>query len=163
MNKQKEKQRVAHGKPAKIVNSSMDERYRSDQDQVDSEGRALGEQAFDDLTDRQNDEVFMVEHSLIPVRILLLVDHVAGARYLKEKVFPINCGMNCVFEGISAHSASAPTRSILSNVDLLYTPPLAPLHSPQANLRQSHLSMSLTLSSLIQLPPLIHLLPLQSK
>ena len=56
LNKLKEKQRIASGKPAKIQNSSMRSRYEADT-QVDNEGRLLGEQAFSDLTDRQNDEV----------------------------------------------------------------------------------------------------------
>ena len=56
-NRAKEKQRVAHGKPAKIHNSSLAAKYKSDQDQTDSDGRVLGEQAFADLTDKQNDEV----------------------------------------------------------------------------------------------------------
>jgi MFS family permease len=50
MNKRKEKQRVANGKPAKIANASMEKEYRRTADGV------LGQQAFDDLTDLQNDE-----------------------------------------------------------------------------------------------------------
>ncbi len=57
MNKMKEKQRVAHGKPGKIQNSSMRSKYEADNQQVDQQGRLLGEQAFADLTDRENDEV----------------------------------------------------------------------------------------------------------
>ncbi|TXT07424.1 hypothetical protein VHUM_03144 [Vanrija humicola] len=57
LNRQKEKTRVAHGKPAKIANSSMDKHYKAaSNDQVDSEGNRLGQQAFADMTDRENDE-----------------------------------------------------------------------------------------------------------
>ena len=47
---------MAHGKPAKIQNSSMRSRYEAD-NQLDDNGRPMGEQAFADMTDRQNDEV----------------------------------------------------------------------------------------------------------
>ena len=50
MNKSHERRRVALGKPAKMVNSSMDAKYRTD-DQVASDGRMMGEQAISDLTD----------------------------------------------------------------------------------------------------------------
>jgi len=50
LNKRKEKERVANGKPAKIANASMEKEYRQTAD------GQLGQQAFADLTDRQNDE-----------------------------------------------------------------------------------------------------------
>lgn len=66
MNKAKEKQRVRHGKPAKMINSSMDAKYAADIDNVDDQGQVLGGQAFEDLTDRQNDEVSpTVLHALV--------------------------------------------------------------------------------------------------
>jgi hypothetical protein len=50
MNRNREKERVANGKPAKLHNASMDKEYTQN---TDSD---LGKQAFADLTDRQNDE-----------------------------------------------------------------------------------------------------------
>lgn len=50
MNVAKEKERVRNGKPAKIQNASMEKSYRK------TAGDGLGQQAFDDLTDKQNDE-----------------------------------------------------------------------------------------------------------
>jgi MFS family permease len=50
LNKGKERQRVANGKPAKIQNASMEKEYRQTADGT------IGQQAFADLTDRQNDE-----------------------------------------------------------------------------------------------------------
>ncbi|RSH80850.1 hypothetical protein EHS25_007019 [Saitozyma podzolica] len=56
MNKHKEKQRVAHGKPAKIIDTSMHKVYRAAPDDEVAAGYRLGDQAFMDLTDVQNDE-----------------------------------------------------------------------------------------------------------
>lgn len=57
MNKRKEAERVAHGKPAKIHNSSLNAKFsQADETQVDANGNPLGQQAFLDLTDQQNDE-----------------------------------------------------------------------------------------------------------
>lgn len=52
MNKQKEKERVANGKPAKLTDRSMDRTYAAG-DATD----VLGQNAFLDLTDKENDEV----------------------------------------------------------------------------------------------------------
>lgn len=58
MNVAKEKTRVRNGKPAKLYNSSMDKKYAAGPaDEVDSNGNRLGDQAFSDMTDRENDEV----------------------------------------------------------------------------------------------------------
>jgi hypothetical protein len=56
MNKRKEKQRVANGKPAKLVDTSMQKAYAAAPNDAIGEYR-LGDQAFMDLTDVQNDEV----------------------------------------------------------------------------------------------------------
>lgn len=56
MNRNHEKRRVANGKPAKMINSSMDARYKADE-QTGADGHLIGDQAFEDLTDKQNDEV----------------------------------------------------------------------------------------------------------
>ncbi|KAI5451305.1 hypothetical protein NCC49_001900 [Naganishia albida] len=63
LNKQKEKERVANGKPAKIQDLSMNSKYEARQDYQaspgedgETEGPRLGDNAFADLTDRQNDE-----------------------------------------------------------------------------------------------------------
>ncbi len=48
---------MANGKPASIVDHSMEERY-VDINQNNTSG--LGDQAFADLTDRQNDEFIYV-------------------------------------------------------------------------------------------------------
>ncbi|GFZ47569.1 hypothetical protein JCM24511_05313 [Saitozyma sp. JCM 24511] len=56
MNKHKEKQRVAHGKPAKIIDTSMHKVYQAAPDDEVAAGYRLGDQAFMDLTDVQNDE-----------------------------------------------------------------------------------------------------------
>ncbi|GFZ51567.1 LOW QUALITY PROTEIN: hypothetical protein JCM24511_09334 [Saitozyma sp. JCM 24511] len=55
MNKRKEKQRVANGKPAKLVDTSMHKAYAAAPNDAIGEYR-LGDQAFMDLTDVQNDE-----------------------------------------------------------------------------------------------------------
>lgn len=52
MNKRKEKQRVAHGKPAKLTDRSMERTYEAG-DAAD----VLGQNAFLDMTDKENDEV----------------------------------------------------------------------------------------------------------
>jgi hypothetical protein len=52
LNARKEKQRVANGKPAKIADTSMDLKYS----QEDADGEKLGENAFLDMTDKDNDE-----------------------------------------------------------------------------------------------------------
>lgn len=64
LNKQKEKERVANGKPAKIQDLSMNSKYEARQiyqaspgEDGETEGPRLGDNAFADLTDRQNDEV----------------------------------------------------------------------------------------------------------
>jgi hypothetical protein len=51
LNKLQERNRVRNGKPAKMFDASMEERYVS----VEAEGEGVGEHAFD-LTDRKNDE-----------------------------------------------------------------------------------------------------------
>jgi hypothetical protein len=58
MNIAKEKTRVNNGKPAKLYNSSMAKAYAAGPaDEVDANGNRLGDNAFSDMTDRQNDEV----------------------------------------------------------------------------------------------------------
>ncbi|KAF6828264.1 transporter C460.05-like protein 1 [Colletotrichum plurivorum] len=60
LNKMQERRRVANGKPRKIKDLSMEREY-VDARQEDSEtGAQLGENAFLDLTDRQNDEFVYV-------------------------------------------------------------------------------------------------------
>ena len=57
-NHHKEKVRVRNGKPAKLYNSSMAKEYAAGPaDEVDANGNRLGDQAFSDLTDKENDEV----------------------------------------------------------------------------------------------------------
>lgn len=63
LNKRKEKERVANGKPARLEDLSMRAQYSAREDhQAEpgedgvTEGPRLGENAFADLTDRQNDE-----------------------------------------------------------------------------------------------------------
>ena len=69
LNKSQERRRVRNGKPAKIIDHSMETHYHDAAEQVDSdmaitEGDAeiahghqkVGENAFLDMTDRQNDE-----------------------------------------------------------------------------------------------------------
>lgn len=51
LNKLQERKRVRNGKPAKMFDASMEERYVS----IEAEGEHIGEHAFD-LTDRKNDE-----------------------------------------------------------------------------------------------------------
>jgi hypothetical protein len=61
LNKLKEKERVRNGKPAMLVDRSMNAKYvQADSDesgQKGANGPQLGGQAFLDLTDRQNDEM----------------------------------------------------------------------------------------------------------
>lgn len=58
MNHHKEKVRVRNGKPAKLYNASMAKEYAAGPtDEVDANGQQLGDQAFSDLTDKENDEV----------------------------------------------------------------------------------------------------------
>jgi MFS family permease len=60
LNKLKEKERVRNGKPAKLVDRSMNAKYVSgdvdENGEMGAGGAHLGDQAFADLTDRQNDE-----------------------------------------------------------------------------------------------------------
>lgn len=56
MNKSHEKRRVALGKPAKIANTSLEGKYYQD-DNIAADGQQLGQQAFVDMTDVENDEV----------------------------------------------------------------------------------------------------------
>ncbi|KIY71116.1 putative MFS transporter [Cylindrobasidium torrendii FP15055 ss-10] len=69
LNRMKSRERVKNGKPAKIHDSSMDKKFRvfqkdetKDTDKVEASttGVQLGENAFLDLTDRQNDEFVYV-------------------------------------------------------------------------------------------------------
>lgn len=76
MNKSHEKRRVALGKPAKMVNSSMDAKYKAD-DQVGQDGKMMGEQAFSDLTDKQNDEVSYMRHDFFLPHLVTTVSGTA--------------------------------------------------------------------------------------
>ena len=69
LNKLQERRRVANGKPAKIIDTSMSNTYKdltaaeSPSGGVTEDGAAdqrIGEHAFEDLTDRQNDEFVYV-------------------------------------------------------------------------------------------------------
>ncbi|CAI6099476.1 hypothetical protein V2G26_013071 [Clonostachys chloroleuca] len=60
LNKMQERKRVANGKPAKLHDSSMEHRYVSTHNQDGENGPQLGANAFDDLTDSQNDEFVYV-------------------------------------------------------------------------------------------------------
>jgi len=67
LNNSKEKTRVANGKPAKIHNTSMNLKYTSGgSDEVDANGRRLGDQAFEDMTDKENDEASLMTPCSIP-------------------------------------------------------------------------------------------------
>lgn len=57
LNKMQERKRVRNGKPAKIHDSSMEHRYVA---ASDNDGVQLGENAFLDMTDTQNDEFVYV-------------------------------------------------------------------------------------------------------
>ncbi|KAE8153231.1 major facilitator superfamily domain-containing protein [Aspergillus avenaceus] len=58
LNKMQERRRVQNGKPAKFVDRSMQERYEvtDDDAEADTAGQNVGDHAFMDLTDRENDE-----------------------------------------------------------------------------------------------------------
>jgi predicted MFS family arabinose efflux permease len=62
LNKMQEQRRVANGKPAKIVDRSMENRYQVTEEDADAETEGavtdnqVGNNAFMDLTDRENDE-----------------------------------------------------------------------------------------------------------
>lgn len=59
LNKLKERERVRNGKPAKLTDRSMAAKYASGEGADGEKGTGgvlLGEQAFTDITDRQNDE-----------------------------------------------------------------------------------------------------------
>jgi hypothetical protein len=57
LNKIQQRRRVANGKPAVIHDRSMEARYVSVEEENDlGGGTRLGEAAFLDLTDRENDE-----------------------------------------------------------------------------------------------------------
>jgi predicted MFS family arabinose efflux permease len=64
LNRLQEKKRVANGKPAKMVDHSMQQQYHDIEEDMQQTGTAepvqvqeeIGENAFLDLTDRQNDE-----------------------------------------------------------------------------------------------------------
>ncbi|KAE8338714.1 hypothetical protein BDV24DRAFT_176630 [Aspergillus arachidicola] len=60
LNKMQERRRVANGKPAKIVDRSMDNNYQVSEEDAEVEAaetdNQVGNNAFLDLTDRENDE-----------------------------------------------------------------------------------------------------------
>ncbi|KAJ9113007.1 hypothetical protein QFC22_006103 [Naganishia vaughanmartiniae] len=56
LNRRKEKERVAHGKPAKLDDRSMKQSY-----EAGDAGDILGQNAFLDMTDKENDEVRCVQ------------------------------------------------------------------------------------------------------
>ena len=57
LNKMQERKRVANGKPAKLRDLSMENRYHQSEADVEaSEHDHLGEKALLDLSDRKNDE-----------------------------------------------------------------------------------------------------------
>lgn len=62
LNKRQERRRVSNGKPAKIHDRSMEHRYveTSPEDADIDGGQHLGDNAFSDLTDSQNDEFIFV-------------------------------------------------------------------------------------------------------
>lgn len=72
LNRQHERERVRNGKPAKMIDHSMQDRYHDADEQIEVEagvaeggGRGVelhrvGEKAFLDLTDRQNDEFIYI-------------------------------------------------------------------------------------------------------
>ncbi|KAI9926999.1 hypothetical protein MW887_003380 [Aspergillus wentii] len=55
LNKMQEKRRVQNGKPAKMVDRSMADQYEEMEDEEGGE-QQVGDQAFMDLTDRENDD-----------------------------------------------------------------------------------------------------------
>lgn len=62
LNKGKEKQRVANGKPAKLTDRSMDRTYVAGIDD------GTGANAFMDMTDKENDEVGLKSVSRLSLR-----------------------------------------------------------------------------------------------
>ncbi|KKK19062.1 hypothetical protein ARAM_006079 [Aspergillus rambellii] len=64
LNKLQERRRVANGKPAKLVDQSMQDRFpQPDEDTAVEDGEAelqMGSNAFMDLTDRENDEFMYI-------------------------------------------------------------------------------------------------------
>jgi hypothetical protein len=58
LNKSKEAERVKNGKPAKVKDSSMTARF--EMMQQEEKDAHLGENAFLDMTDRENDEFIYV-------------------------------------------------------------------------------------------------------
>lgn len=58
LNRMQERRRVRNGKPAKMVDRSMMDQYQEEGDQEDREDgeQQIGDNAFLDLTDRENDE-----------------------------------------------------------------------------------------------------------
>jgi predicted MFS family arabinose efflux permease len=56
LNKLQEKKRVKNGKPAKMVDHSMQNQYHAIDEEQSAEQADIGNNAFLDLTDRQNDE-----------------------------------------------------------------------------------------------------------
>lgn len=62
-NKQQERRRVALGKPAKVVDTSLNvfkEKARATGAPGEAQAEATNEKAFDDLTDRQNEDFIYV-------------------------------------------------------------------------------------------------------
>lgn len=55
LNKVQERRRVSNGKPARMVDRSMQDHYEGDAEAFD-DAEGLGDNAFLDLTDRENDE-----------------------------------------------------------------------------------------------------------
>ncbi|KAL1303051.1 hypothetical protein AAFC00_003360 [Neodothiora populina] len=61
LNKLQERKRVKDGKPAKLADLSMERRYIAMAEVADAEqGPRIGDNAFNDLTDRQNDEFIYI-------------------------------------------------------------------------------------------------------
>lgn len=56
LNRMQERRRVRNGKPAKMVDQSMTDRYQEMDDDHDEAEQQTGDNAFLDLTDRENDE-----------------------------------------------------------------------------------------------------------
>ncbi|KAK0723585.1 major facilitator superfamily domain-containing protein [Lasiosphaeria miniovina] len=60
LNRRQARLRVAHGKPARLHDRSMDHEYVAASEDEDSTRNGTGNQAFADLTDRENDEFIYV-------------------------------------------------------------------------------------------------------
>ncbi|KAL2202383.1 MFS general substrate transporter [Sarocladium strictum] len=60
LNKRQERRRVRNGKPAKLHDLSMEHQYTAGSRDAGEDGPQLGENAFKDLTDSQNDEFVYV-------------------------------------------------------------------------------------------------------